>query len=254
MSHFLKEQISELIGRDELLVGQTYRAILAGTNDPKALVEAGLGANVGVVSNNKAIIRSILENQVPASSNIARYTFRTINRLRAQGSSISPELEDYLASLQQKLDIVAKSSEAALHDAEEAAKGSASLAEKWGSTTEGVYVYSFPTYLKHGTDEDPELKWLKIGSTKNTIWRRIVDQSRQTSMPEDPVLLRIYQSNALSVEQLEFKFHYTLDKIGHSRSSAKATKAGKEWFATTIEALDALAELMNLDIGREGNY
>ena len=250
----MKQQISDLISQDVLLVGQTYRAIIGGTNDPKDLVEAGFGANVGVVSNNKAIIRAILENQVPASSNIARYTFRTINRLRSQSNELSPELENYLSSLQQKLDVVAKSSEAAFHDAEEAAKGSTPLAEKWGSTTEGVYVYSFPTYLKHGTDEDPELKWLKIGSTKNIVWKRIVDQSRQTSMPEDPVLLRIYQSNALTVEQLEFKFHYTLDRIGHSRSSAKSTKAGKEWFATTIEALDALAELMNLEIGRESNY
>jgi hypothetical protein len=74
-------------------------------------------------------------------------------------------------------------------------------------------------------------------------------------MPEDPKLLRIYHSKVFTAEQIEKKFHNVLVKIGHERSSAINTKAGKEWFATSVDALDALAELMNLDIEKVGdNY
>ena len=61
-------------------------------------------------------------------------------------------------------------------------------------------------------------------------------------------MLRIYHSEILTAEQVEKKFHNVLEKIGHERSSAIFTKSGKEWFATTLDALDALAELMDLQI------
>ena len=49
---------------------------------------------------------------------------------------------------------------------------------------------------------------------------------------------------------VEKKFHYTLERVGHERSAARRTKAGTEWFATTLEAIDALADLMELKIER----
>lgn len=79
--------------------------------------------------------------------------------------------------------------------------------------------------------------WLKIGSTKNSVWRRIVEQNRQTSMPEDPKLLRIYHKDQMDIESTEQKFHITLDRVGRERSAARRTKAGKEWFASTLDAI-----------------
>ena len=47
---------------------------------------------------------------------------------------------------------------------------------------------------------------------------------------------------------IENNFHSTLAAVGHERSAARRTKAGTEWFATTLEAVDALAKLMGLEI------
>ena len=70
-------------------------------------------------------------------------------------------------------------------------------------------------------------------------------------MPEDPKLLRVYHKNGIDVSEYEKKFHDTLEKVGHERSSATRSRAGKEWFATTLSALDALASLMQLEIESE---
>ena len=135
-----------------------------------------------------------------------------------------------------------------MHDQETIEVQSAALAKKASTIQNGIYVYSFPTYLHFGTVEDHDVYWLKIGSTKNSVWQRIVEQNRQTSMPEDPKLLRIYHKEGMDIDEVEKKFHHTLDRVGHERSAARRTKAGTEWFATTLDAIDALAELIDLDI------
>lgn len=245
----LRLELEQLILADGLQVGQTFRLMKSGIQSPKEIVSRGAGGNTGVVGTNKAIIRSILEDRIPNSSYISRYAFRVINRLRENAADPTPELNLYLDQLQTKLDERARSSEAAIQDAATAVESTQYLSKRLDElkNLDGVYVYSFPTYLKHGTDENSELKWMKLGRTKNAVWQRIVDQNRQTSMPEDPVLLRIYYSEKMSTEEIEGKFHVTLDAFGHVRSAATSTKAGREWFATTLEALDAVANLLNLN-------
>jgi hypothetical protein len=67
-------------------------------------------------------------------------------------------------------------------------------------------------------------------------------------MPEDPKLLRIYHKENMNIDEIEKNFHTTLEAVGHERSAARRTKAGTEWFATTLEAVDAIAKLMALEI------
>jgi hypothetical protein len=45
---------------------------------------------------------------------------------------------------------------------------------------------------------------------------------------------------------LEKKFHKLLMSAGHSKTSARS--GGTEWFATTLEFLDEIAETLELDI------
>jgi hypothetical protein len=52
----------------------------------------------------------------------------------------------------------------------------------------------------------------------------------------------------MDIDSIEQKFHTTLDRVGHERSAARRTKAGKEWFASTLDAIDAIAELLDLEI------
>lgn len=244
----LKAELEALIAADDLQVGQTFQLMKQGVTSLKEFVALGVSGNTGRASSVRATIRSILDGEVPNSSSTAKATYRVINRLKANTPERSEELDAYLDDLQGRLDKHSKSAEAAAHDVEQIIESSEKLARRAKDIHTGVYVYSFPTYLHYGTIEDPDYKWFKIGSTRNAVWQRIVDQSRQTSMPEDPVLIRIYHSDIMSVEEIESKFHKTLERVGHERSSASRTRAGKEWFATTEDALDAIAELMNLQI------
>lgn len=244
----LAQELEDFLYSDELQVGQTFRLLRQGITSNKELVEKGVGANSGVVGINKQIIKAILDGEVPNSGNISRYTFRVINRLKSRTPIRSNELNNYLDNLQLALAERSKSSEGAVHDVEQLLESSEKLARKANEIKNAVYVYSFPTYLHFGTIEDTDYKWYKIGSTRNAVWQRIVDQSRQTSMPEDPVLIRIYHSETKPIAEIESKFHKTLERVGHERSSASRTRAGKEWFATTEDALDAIAELMELNI------
>jgi hypothetical protein len=72
-------------------------------------------------------------------------------------------------------------------------------------------------------------------------------------MPEDPVVLRVYTSNAKLTDDshnpygaLEKKFHQWLASAGHSKTLARS--GGTEWFATTVEFLDQIAINLDLDI------
>ena len=243
------EELKQYIREDSKMVGAVFIEYESGKTSPKELVEAGVAANTGSAYNNIQIIKAILEEKIPTSASISIYAYRAIKRLM-QRPGINSNILSYLNELSIKLFEQANSENALKEDQSQIEELDKLLSKKAEQIQVGIYVYSFPTYLRVGTLDDPEKYWLKIGSTKQGIWKRIVEQNRQTSMPEDPKLLRIYHSAQISAEELEKKFHNVLDKIGHDRSSAVFTKSGKEWFATTLDALDALADLMNLSIER----
>lgn len=249
-----REELERLIAADELQVGQTFRLMQQGVHALKDIVAHGAAGGEGVASTNRIILRSILDGTVPNSRGISKFTFRVVNRLRRNGPELTSELATYLDELQTRLDERSKSGEMLVEDVNQLLEASEKLAERTEDIKDAVYVYSFPTYLHYGTIEDPDYKWFKIGSTANAVWKRVVDQSRQTSMPEDPVVVRIYYSESLSSMEIERKFHRTLERVGHERSSASRTRAGKEWFATTEDALDAIAELMQLKVITEFDF
>lgn len=247
-SVLVNAELDALLSSDDMQIGETHRLMKEGVISAKDLVASKAAANTGAVSNNKAIISSILNGTVPKGASIAKKTSRVVKRLLANGFPLSDETGNYLRSLIADLEKRSEAIEAVEHDQANLVKQSEILSEQVSHLKNAIYVYSFPTYLHYGTIEDPDLKWLKLGSTKNAVWQRILDQNRQTSMPEDPVLLRIYHSDGMDLSSIERKFHTTLEKVGHERSSATRTRAGTEWFATTEEALDALADLMGLQI------
>lgn len=112
-----------------------------------------------------------------------------------------------------------------------------------------IYVYTYPHYLQPtdpASDHDDRVLFdrtlLKVGRTSEDARRRI-RQQRNTGAPEPAICLRVYAvKNAKLAENL---IHQALDCFGHGRSTAKG--AGREWFLTSLEALDALAEAMGLE-------
>lgn len=243
-------EVKTMLAKDDLLLGSIFNAMEAGASNALDLVEKTGAANRGVVYNYQKMISAILEGTLPNSASISRNAARSISRLIKDTSQISPATLEYLNATRAKLIENTESEKAVLHDQASIEAQSAALVKVASTIQNGIYVYSFPTYLHFGTVEDPDVFWLKIGSTKNSVWQRIVEQNRQTSMPEDPKLLRIYHKDSMDIDSIEQKFHSTLERVGHERSAARRTKAGKEWFASTLDAIDAIAELMDLEIER----
>jgi hypothetical protein len=243
-------EVKALLAKDDLLLGEIFNAMQAGTSSALDLVEKTSAANRGVVYNYQKMLLAILEGKMPNSASVSRSAARSISRLIKDNPLISPATIDYLNSTRAELIENTESETAVLHDQASIEAQSEALVKVASTIKNGIYVYSFPTYLHFGTVEDQEVFWLKIGSTKNSVWQRIVEQNRQTSMPEDPKLLRIYHKDQMDIDSIEQKFHTTLDRVGHERSAARRTKAGKEWFASTLDAIDAIAELLDLEIER----
>lgn len=239
-----------MLSKDDLLLGSIFNAMENGVTNALELVQKTSASNRGVVYNYQKMISAILEGTMPNSASISRNAARSISRLIKNTQSISPATLEYLHSTRAKLIENTESEIAVLNDQASIDAQSAALVKVASRIQNGIYVYSFPTYLHFGTVEDQDVYWLKIGSTKNSVWQRIVEQNRQTSMPEDPKLLRIYHKESMDIDSIEQKFHSTLDRVGHERSAARRTKAGKEWFASTLDAIDAIAELLDLEIER----
>lgn len=246
----VKSEVKEMLRNDALLLGSIFCVMESGVANALEIVEKTSASNRGVVYNYQKMILAILDGKIPNSASISRNAARSISRLIKNADSVSTATLDYLNQTRVRLIENAESEHAVLHDKASLEAQSEALVKVASTIKNGIYVYSFPTYLHYGTIEDQEVFWLKIGSTKNSVWQRIVEQNRQTSMPEDPKLLRIYHKDPMDIDLIEQKFHITLEKVGHERSAARRTKAGKEWFATTLEAVDAIADLLELEIER----
>lgn len=250
MDSQVKSEVEAMLQNDELLLGSIFRAMQRGTTNTLELAKEAGASNRGVVYNYQKMISAILTGELPNSASISRNASRSISRLIKNSIEISPSTLQYLNGIKIKLEENTQSTSALLHDQEVIEAQSTALGKVASTIQAGIYVYSFPTYLYYGTVENNDLFWLKLGSTKNSVWQRILEQNRQTSMPEDPILLRIYHQENMDIETAEKLFHTTLSRVGHERSTARRTKAGTEWFATTLDAIDALAELMHFEIER----
>jgi len=246
----IRAELEMALAVDDKLLGQIFLLTQKGITNAKELAEQSDASNRGVVYNNLAMMKALLDGQMPTGATVSRHSAYAVGRLLKNNPNFSGEVKSYLVDLKVQLINNSESLNAVLHDQEQIDSQSEKLDEQASKIQNGIYVYSFPTYLHFGTIEDEDVSWFKIGYTKNSVWQRIVEQNRQTSMPEDPKLLRIYHKDEMDIDAIEKKFHSTLDRVGHERSSARRTKAGTEWFATTLDAIDAIAELMDLQIER----
>lgn len=244
----IRVELEGYMRSDEYLLGQIFNLLSQGVTDAKELASQTTAANRGVVYNNLAMIRALLESEIPRGATMSRQSAWAVTRILDINSGMSTELANYLKELKVRLLNNYENLSAVIHDQEIIDKQSDELTKKASVIQKGIYVYSFPTYLHYGTIEDPKLIWFKIGFTGDEVWQRIVAQSRQTSMPEDPKLLRIYHRDGVDLVAAEKDFHETLEAFGHERATARHRKAGTEWFATTLIAMDKLAKVMKLGI------
>ncbi|MCL1899516.1 MAG: GIY-YIG nuclease family protein [Promicromonosporaceae bacterium] len=116
-------------------------------------------------------------------------------------------------------------------------------------TRPGIYAFSYGWYLEHPDDHDRYL--VKVGRAGN-VRNRLAEHraGAKTHLPEPLALLRVYFVDDVSrVEALEKSFHNLLTHAGHKNPRFRAKVVGTEWFATTAEFLDAVAEAVGIDKG-----
>jgi hypothetical protein len=245
-------EINQALQNNTGALGKVARAISDGVTSISEMVSIGAGANSGHSGNLARVYNFIQDGNPPTAPSRAAIAGRSIGGLLRDNPGLSADAIAYLRELRQLVDSIEKNDEAVAGEQIRLERASEELTEKVEKLG-GVYVYSFPTYLRIPAKVDPERFWLKIGQTGRVVEKRVSDQLRSTAMPEDPVILRVYtfsESDGASTEfdyaPLEKRFHKLLASAGHSKTTARS--GGTEWFATTLEFLDEIAMTLDLHI------
>ncbi|MXW58476.1 MAG: GIY-YIG nuclease family protein [Acidimicrobiia bacterium] len=124
----------------------------------------------------------------------------------------------------------------------------------------GVYVFTYPHYLRHPTHQSsesekmPDRTLLKVGFSDSGILERVNQETRGAGVPEHRRVLRAYLTTGAEIPSnkvIEQQFHDLLDSAGHAgpkRGSTEHQRGGNEWFYTSVEFLDAIAGALGLEI------
>ena len=215
-------------------------------DDPDAPVESVVeefGISSSSVRYVLAALKALETAQIPngywgahnVSKKLSAFAERHVERL-------SPAAAEYVANLVDQAKVVADSKQ------ESRVKSS-----RRNSAVPGIYVYALPHYIEYpvapAEDEySSDRTLLKVGKSDVDAQGRVRQQS-VTGMPEPPLVLRIYTTTG-SVSDVERRIHRLLGAFDHNPN--RASGAGKEWFLTSLEALDELASVMGLKT--EFNY
>jgi hypothetical protein len=241
----VRSEIEDALRRNEGHLGEVFRLREQGLFSNADIVARGAAANDGAAGNLSATLRSILDDFVSRGPTIAAQSGRSIGGLLRGNPELSSQAQSFLSAIRVRLDEVARNEEATeVEDAQISA--SAGALERSIENQPGVYVYTLPTYFRTPKKTDPDRFLYKIGMTERFVGDRVREQQRMTGLPEDPWTLRVYRSVDHSPAEMERVFHDLLDAAGHSRASGQY--AGREWFSTNLEFLDAVARAMGFDI------
>lgn len=243
--------VGDLLLESKGQLGLVSRCLAAGKTDAKEIIEAGAAANAGAVSTIKQNIRTIRDGEIPsAPSKATQALSSTRSFLKQHRDRLS------IADRERILATIANLEEA-VSDKDAQEKEAATIQVK-GDALEarlaeggGVYVFTYPHYYLHPTIEETGRTLLKVGMTTKDAATRVRQQARQTAVPEDPWILRVYQHPTRDPRDIERCFHKLLEAADHSRADTKT--GGTEWFETHLTFLDAIAEALEFHVyGAEG--
>lgn len=238
------EEVRAVLAVEDTRIGEVFRLLRDGKSeiDIAALYET----QTGWVYSYRRFIMSLETGELPSAPSVKRQmisTYRSfIGRNIAEFSpEVTQELQNRLALMsapssdppgdEPTLLILRKKEELALREA-----------------VTGIYVYTLPHYYNQPLQpsEDDVLAdrtLMKVGKSDSDVIRRFRQQERNTALPEDPLLLRIYTS-VEGKGDVERRFHLLLSAADHRRNKSRV--AGSEWFLTSLKFLDALATDMAL--------
>jgi len=243
-----KEVVKELVNfleHDDTLLGEIYRKKRDGISNEDIQRSQG-AAYPNFIWNYQRQIRSILEGDISTKITVLNETavhFRRALRI----PNLSQEAKSYLNLGLQEIEDRKSNSSLVDKNAKQAIKYSTALEKK---STPGIYVYSLMHYLNYPYHPDSGRTLMKVGKSDRDVILRFREQTRTTALPEEPVLLRIYEITKLGEElgEIEKIFHALLEAADHDRSTART--GGTEWFLTSLKFLDQIGDTLHLKATR----
>jgi hypothetical protein len=228
---------------DSSLYGEIWRKTQQGISDEEIQKTRGASTQ-NFIWNYRRYTQALLEGNLPKSPSMLRETgvlFRKILRSSSLSAVTKSFLEDGLVEIESRIN------NRSLQEVEETkAIHSSQILET--KNVVGIYVYSLMHYLRYPYEPDSGRTLVKVGRSDRNVIQRFREQTRTTALPEEPVLLRIYQQKESSAQLsiLEKKFHSLLEAADHDRSAGRTS--GTEWFLTSLKFLDEIADTLNLEI------
>jgi hypothetical protein len=242
----LRMEIAKALADDDTRLGDVIRGNAAGQSADEIAEELGV-ATSGFVWNYLRHARAIEEGDLPSAPTMIRQSLSTMRGfLDRHTETLSEAAQSLLRSRIRELEALSSNSETEVLE-DEQVRERAKQTEDLDIT--GIYVYTLPHYYRQpvepvDSDVFSARTLMKIGMSENDVIKRFRSQQRDTVLPEDPWLLRIYECDT-DIKKMELEFHNMLKAADHRQARGRTT--GKEWFLTTLKFLDEIAKMRGLE-------
>jgi hypothetical protein len=240
-SAMVRAEIEDALRNDDSMLGEIFRELESGKTLATVRHEVG-----DYAWNYERAIRALRDGDMPGAPWVIRGVQRPFRRLLREGTSLSDDaralLNANLSYLEERFTELVKVPETT-KEVEEARRATKAAEAQERS---GIYVYALPHYLLYPYDPASGHTLFKVGRSDRDAIRRFREQTRTTALPEDPVLLRIYECGSEDTLPREREFHNLLEAADHSRSNARS--GGTEWFLTSLRFLDTIAKTFGLKV------
>ena len=239
------EEVRAVLAVEDTRIGEVFRLLRDGKSEAE-IAEIYETQTGGWVYSYRRIISFLESGLVPTAPSVKRHLISSYRSfLNRHNLTLSPEVATEMRVRLAVLETPSREEPGdeltflVLRKKEE-------LALRQAVT--GIYVYTLPHYYNQPLQpsEDDILAdrtLMKVGKSDADVIRRFRQQERNTALPEDPLLLRIYTS-VEGKGDVERRFHLLLSAADHRRNKSRV--AGSEWFLTSLKFLDALAADMGL--------
>lgn len=233
-----RSEVSALLDADDTAAGDVWRRLRGGATPQQIAEEDGI--TVGPVYSFINLHNALLEGTVSSAPSVARGVAGRV-RTWLRTKPLSEKLRQALEEQERLLNAVVDDSQASEAESREAVEKSKAAEAQ---DIAGVYVYTLPHYVRYPYDRKTRRTLLKVGHSSVDALYRANSQTRVTSLPEDPWLLRIYPAEASS--HTERQFHAFLHDADHH--GVRGTRSGAEWFLTSLKFLDRIATTLGLEV------
>ena len=240
-------EIRKALESEDSRLGEVWRGDERGLSHAEIAEELGVETS-NFVWNNLRFARAIETGDLPTAPSVIRSCLSAVRGfLKRNRSSFSPRTIEVLAARIREL-------EARLDSSETVELEDRTVREREQDVealdVPGIYVYTLPHYYRNPLQPaDGEFNagktLMKVGMSENDVIKRFRTQQRDTVLPEDPWLLRIYKCSA-DTRETEKSFHDFLRAADHRQQGGRSV--GTEWFLTSLRFLDQIARDKGLEV------